>query len=71
MQTAFKHSFRTNLCKILMFLAVMVFYRNASYLSRQRDQVIRALAFRLEVPGFKTCADHSLNFILVLPGSTS
>ena len=33
--------------------------------------VVRALALRSGDPGFKTGSDHSLNLILVVPGSTS
>ena len=38
---------------------------------RQCGPVVRALALRSGDPGFKTCSDHSLNLILVVPGSTS
>ena len=37
----------------------------------QCGQVVRALALRSGDPGFKTRSDHSLNLILVVPGSTS
>ena len=33
--------------------------------------MVRALALRSGDPGFKTRSDHSLNLILVVPGSTS
>ena len=33
--------------------------------------VVRALVLRSGDPGFKTRSDHSLNLILVVPGSTS
>ena len=33
--------------------------------------MVRALALRSGDPGFKTHSDHSLNLILVVPGSTS
>ena len=39
--------------------------------SRQCGLVVRALALRSGDPGFKTRSDHSLNLILVVPGSTS
>ena len=45
-----------------MILAVM---------ERQCGPVVRALALRSGDPGFKTRSDHSLNLILVVPGSTS
>ena len=35
------------------------------------EAVVRALALRCGDPGLKTCSDHSLNLILVVPGSTS
>ena len=38
---------------------------------RQCGPVVRALALRSADPGFKTRSDHSLNLILVVPGSTS
>ena len=38
---------------------------------RQCGPVVRALALRSGGPGFKTRADHSLKFFLVVPGSTS
>ena len=38
---------------------------------RQCCQVVRALTLRSRDPGFKTCSDHSLNLILVVPGLTS
>ena len=38
---------------------------------RQCGPLVRALALRSGDPGFKTCSDHSLNLILVVPGSTS
>ena len=38
---------------------------------RQCGPVVRALALRSGDPGFKTRSDHSLNLILVVPGSTS
>ena len=38
---------------------------------RQCGPVVRALALRSGDPGFKTRSDHSLNLILVDPGSTS
>ena len=38
---------------------------------RQCGRVVRALALRSGDPGFKTRSDHSLNLILVVPGSTS
>ena len=37
----------------------------------QCGPVVRALALRFGDPGFKTHSDHSLNLILVVPGSTS
>ena len=40
-------------------------------LRRQYSLVVRALALRSGDPGFKTRSDHSLNLILVVPGSTS
>ena len=33
--------------------------------------VVRAVVLRSTDPGFKTRSDHSLNLILVVPGSTS
>ena len=33
--------------------------------------VVRVLALRSGDPGLKTCSDHLLNLILVVPGSTS
>ena len=41
------------------------------HLRRQCGPVVRALALRSGDPRFKTCSDHSLNLILVVPGSTS
>ena len=41
------------------------------YLWRQCGPVFRALALRSGDPGFKTRSNHSLNLILVVPGSTS
>ena len=38
---------------------------------RQCGPVVRTLALRSGDPGFKTRSDHSLNLILVVPGSTS
>ena len=38
---------------------------------RQCGPVVRALALRSGDPGFKTRSDHSVNLILVVPGSTS
>ena len=38
---------------------------------RQCGPVVRALALRSGDPGFKTRSYHSLNLILVVPGSTS
>ena len=38
---------------------------------RQCGPVVRALALRTGDPGFKTRSDHSMNLILVVPGSTS
>ena len=38
---------------------------------RQCGPVVRALALRSRDPGFKTCSNHSLNFIRVVPGSTA
>ena len=38
---------------------------------RQCGPVVRALALRSGDPGFKTRSNHSLNLILVVPGSTS
>ena len=38
---------------------------------KQCGPVVRALALRSGDPGFKTRSDHSLNLILVVPGSTS
>ena len=32
--------------------------------------MVRALALKTGDPGFKTRSDHSLNLILVVPGST-
>ena len=43
----------------------------ADDLVRQCGPVVRALALRSGDPGFKTRSDHSLNLILVVPGSTS
>ena len=40
-------------------------------LRRQCGPVVRALALRSGDPGFKTRSNHSLNLILVVPGSTS
>ena len=38
---------------------------------RHCGPVVRALALRSGDPGFKTRSNHSLNLILVVPGSTS
>ena len=38
---------------------------------RQCGPVVRALALKSGDPRFKTRSDHSLNLILVVPGSTS
>ena len=38
---------------------------------RRCGPVVRALALRSGEPGFKTRSDHSLNLILVVPGSNS
>ena len=46
-------------------------YLNDAYKRRQCGPVVRALAFRSGDPGFKTRSDHSLNLIMVVPGSTS
>ena len=40
-------------------------------MGRKCGPVVRALALRSGDPGFKTRSDHSLNLILVVPGSTS
>ena len=40
-------------------------------IERQCGPVVRALTLRSGDPGFKTRSDHSLNLILVVPGSTS
>ena len=45
--------------------------RNGWLYRRQCGLVVRALALRSGDPGFKTRSDHSLNLILVVPGSTS
>ena len=37
-------------------------------LRRQCGQVVRTLALRSGVPGFKTRSDHTLNLLLVVPG---
>ena len=37
----------------------------------QCGPVVRALVLRSADPGFKTRSDHSLNLILVVPGSAS
>ena len=49
------------------------FKRKINYYSnpRQCGLVVRALVLRSGDPGFKTRSDHSLNLILVVPGSTS
>ena len=43
----------------------------ANMYRRQCGPVVRALALRSGDPGYKTRFDHSLNLILVVPGSTS
>ena len=43
----------------------------ADDLVKQCGPVVRALALRSGDPGSKTRSDHSLNLILVVPGSTS
>ena len=40
-------------------------------MGRQCGPVARAFALGSGDPGFKTRSDHSLNLILVVPGSTS
>ena len=44
---------------------------NMLFSSDRPGPVVRALALISEDPGFKTRSDHSLNLILVVPGSTS
>ena len=48
-----------------------VSYRYHALFMEQCGPVVRALALRSGDPGFKTRSDHSLNLILVGPGSTS
>ena len=43
----------------------------ANMCRRQCGPVVRALALRSGDPGYKTRSNHSLNLILVVPGSTS
>ena len=38
---------------------------------RQYGLMVRTLALKSRVPGFKTRSDHSLNLFLVVPGSSS
>ena len=45
-------------------------HRENPHVRRQCGPVVRALALRSGDPGFKTRSDHSLNLILVVPGST-
>ena len=51
-------------------LKVFLSYLNSIF-RRQCGPVVRALSLRSGDPGFKTRSNHSLNLILVVPGSTS
>ena len=67
--------FLVHVCVQILYVTMLTLFGRATgmriKMRRQCGPVVRALALRSRDPGFKTHSDHSLNLILVVPGSTS